>query len=264
MITPRSLGAVTPRVCTSRTSRTSRAALAVPLALLVGIALACDDRATSTPRAPGDSAGVPIRETPASATPAAAPLPEPLREACLAGDPASGEAWHLLRPAGTTVGFAPIESLAPRDSARLAARLTRVVDALPSDTARADFRGLPVVVRFAWRLVPADGDTVVVALVARRMPMESSPLEEVFLLVAAPGERPGIRDPLVAQWVAREVGTEEEVVMRELLGATQDAGRLALVLVHEQAEGEVLELLVRRDDGWRVDWSGMLPRCGAP
>ena len=189
------------------------------------------------------------------------PPPALLASACLRGDPAQALPWTLDSVGAIPLTVTPIETLAPRDSAQLAARIARMTDVLPSDTSVADFRGLPVVVRAAWRVVPDGMDTVVVALVARRIPMESAPLEEVFLVVASPGARANVRDPLVALWSARDVGTEESVPVRELVGAHLREGVLALLLLHETAEGPSVELVERRDGAWITAWAGRIAEC---
>lgn len=196
-------------------------------------------------------------------------VPVALATACIDADPAVGAPWTLRQVGGSFAPLAPlaplaleaIESLASRDSAGLAARIARAVDVLPSDTTEADFRGLPVAVRAAWRFSPAPGDTIVVALVARRLPMESNPLEELFFLVAAPGQRQGVRDPLVEGWVVREVATEESIAVRELLAAYSARDALALVIAHDAGAGVRVELLSRRASKWSVEWSGPLPFC---
>lgn len=189
------------------------------------------------------------------------PPPELLRFACLRGDPAEAIAWSFDSVAAPAIAVQAIEALAARDSAQFAARIARLVDVLPSDTGTVDFRGLPVVVRAAWRAVPSEADTVVVALVARRVPIESAPLEEVVLVVAAPGQRGGVRDPLVEQWSVREVGTEETVSVRELASVHRRDGALSLLLVHEMVDGPHVELVTRHEGRWRVTWEGRVGEC---
>jgi hypothetical protein len=239
------------------TSRALRTMILGP----VFAALACGERA---PSGDADTAGVSTGtpdSPPTAAGDAAVPVPASLARACLAGDPEEGVAWSLDSVALDALPLTGIEALASRDSARLAARIARMVDVIPSDTSIADFRGLPVSVRAAWRLVPAEGDTVVVALVARRMPIESAPLEELFTIVSAPGVRSGVRDPLVGGWFVRDAGPEESLVARELVAAYRRDAELVLAFV-EHAEGGVRAALVeRRAMVWQPAWSGPLPVC---
>lgn len=190
-------------------------------------------------------------------------FPVALASACIDADPAAGAPWALRQVDGSLAPLAleAIESLASRDSAGLAARIARAVDVLPSDTSVADFRGLPVAVRAAWRFAPAPGDTIVAALGARRLPMESNPLEELFFLVASPGQRQGVRDPLVERWVVREVAAEESIAVRELLAAYGSGDTLSLVIAHDAGAGVRVELLSRRASKWSVEWSGPLSFC---
>jgi hypothetical protein len=229
------------------------------------VAIGCGDatpeaESPSVVRAP-DSAVVDSDST--GTAPALSAPPTEIAAACLRGEPAEGTRWSLDGVTSELLQFSGIESLVSRDSARLAARISAATDALPSDTLVADFRGLPVAVRAAWRIVPADGDTAIVALVARRVPIESAPLEELFAIVAAPGQRQGVRDPLIVSWVVRDVGREEELVARELVGAFRVGDALALVLAHDATSGPRAEMLVRRDGRWHTEWTGPLHSCGA-
>lgn len=236
----------------------------VPALLLV--LAACGDRDVDrTPRT--DALPLVADGTRAGAASLSTPLadlaPTAFGSACVAGDPVAGEPWAIgkVDAALSPLTLETIETLSSRDSARLAARVARAVDVLPSDTTLADFRGLPVVVRAAWRFAPAPGDTVVAALVARRLPMESNPLEELFFVVAAPGQRQGVREPLVEAWVVREAAPEETIAVRELVAAFAIADTIILVLARETDDGVRTELLSRRGGAWRLDWTGPLPVC---
>jgi hypothetical protein len=236
--------------------------------LVLLLAMACGDRPPDPPQivdrtTAGDSPTV----APTVAGDAAPVVPSTFAVACLDGDPAEGTNWRVERvdTALVPLTLEPIAGLASRDSARLAARIARAVDVLPSDTTLADFRGLPVVVRAAWRISPTITDTLVIAAAARRLPMESNPLEESFFLVAARGLRSGVRDPLVERWVLRDVADEDVIASRELVAAyAGPEDELTLVLVHDADEGARAELLVRRAGAWHVEWSGPLPSCVVP
>lgn len=233
---------------------------------MLALLTACGDRAADVkPRleAPPSAASPAGGGATPAATPGAVRMPVAFLSACLAGDPDAGTPWSIAQVDSALTAFTleSIEALPTRDSARLAARVARTVDVLPSDSRLADFRGLPVSVRAAWRFAAAPGDTIVAALVARRLPMESNPLEEIFFLVAVPGHRQGVREPLVEAWVTREVAPEETVAVRELLAAFSSGDVITLVLGHETADGVRTELLSRRVGIWRVDWTGPLPTC---
>lgn len=242
----------------------SRALASLVAGILVG-SIACspaDERPVDARSMPAVGAGDTALSRGDSILPRVPP-PVLLASACLRGDPTQALPWTLDSVEAIPLAVMPIETLASRDSAQLAARIARMADVLPSDTSLADFRGLPVVVRAAWRVVPDGMDTVVVALVARRIPMESAPLEEVLLVVASPGARANVHDPLVALWSAREVGTEESVRVRELVGAHLREGALSLLLLHETPEGPSVELVELRDGTWITAWEGRIPECPA-
>ncbi len=231
-----------------------------------GLALACGERAPAPdadPAVASRTRSAPAPD-PARTTDARTPVPEAFARACIAGDPAEGIPWRLDAVGLVPITAEAIESMAARDSARLAARIARMVDVIPSDTTVADFRGLPVTVRAAWRLTVAEGDTVVIALAARRMPIESAPLEELFALVAAPGQRSGVRDPLVEGWFVREVGSEERLVARDLVGAYLDGTDLLLAFTEDTDAGVRAVLVTRAGGAWRATWTGQLQNCPAP
>jgi hypothetical protein len=183
---------------------------------------------------------------------------------CLQGDPSSGDAWTIGQ-VGDSIVVLPLErltELAARDSARLAARLARTADALPGDTTVADFRGLPVVVRDAWLLVPEAGDSTYIAIASRRVPMESSPLEEQLTLLAAPDTLPGAGRALVARWFARSAGMEDSLETRDpVLAYRAPDGVLQLLLLREMPGEPLIEVITRIDGHWRRRWTGTLAAC---
>jgi hypothetical protein len=157
-----------------------------------------------------------------------------------------------------------LDQLAPRDSARLAARLARLGGSLATDTTVADFRGLPIAVRSAWRVVPMDGDTVLAAILVRRIPIESDPMEEIFTVLASPEARPGLRDGLRAEWVQRDVGREDAVVFREVVALWRVPGdTVAVLFAHDDDRGVVGQLLTRTAKVWATRWDGVFPHCDA-
>ncbi len=185
--------------------------------------------------------------------------------ACLRGDPTHGEPWSIEHVADDSplLALVPLQDLSPRDSARLAARISRAADALPADTTVADFRGLPVAVRDAWLLTPASDDTTVVAVVARRLPIESNPLEEHLTLFAVPDTLLPARRPLTVQWNARSAGAEEQLETRDPLVALRAPdGRLRVLLVRESPGRPLVESIGRDATGrWVLLWEGALASC---
>lgn len=170
--------------------------------------------------------------------------------------------WTAAFAAGrvTAVALDSIEGLAPRDSASLAANLTRLASRLPDDTS-ATFRGLPFVVLRAWRS-SATTDALVVAVLARRVNQEDNPLEErVVLVVDAPGSEAAAWQ---VGWHERASGHEEELVVAEPLLAFRVSGANDLRLLFGRDDGEALSaaMLVRRSGAWRVLWESAIAGCG--
>lgn len=233
------------------------------LLLITATCLGCsssDDRSVPAPPA-GSSLEIIVDDS--ASAPTADVTVAALAGMCLRGDPAQGQLWSVDR-IGDTLAVLPLEqlvTLAPRDSARLAARLSRTADGLPGDTTIADFRGLPVVIRDAWLLLPSPEDTTFIALAARRIPIESAPLEEQLTLLAAPGSEPG--DALVATWFARSAGAEDSLETREpVLAFASPDSVVRLVMVRESGGTPRVELLARLDGRWRRQWIGTLDPCG--
>ncbi len=186
---------------------------------------------------------------------------------CLRGNPSRGEPW-FVGGISDTLALLSLESLrgaSQRDSAALVARLARSVNALAferADTTVADFRGLPVVVRDAWRVVPAAGDTTYIAIAARRLPIESNPMEEQVTLLATPIRTPSVRNALAVEWHARTAGSEDTLQPREpVLAFTAADGLLRVVLLRETPDGPRIELLTRVDGEWSTRWEGTVPGC---
>jgi hypothetical protein len=193
-------------------------------------------------------------------------------------------AWPGVRPAEGAptqwlVGFArgialpvpldSIETLAPADSARLAADAARLASRIPNDTAVA-FAGLPFFVRTAYRFRLDDGTTVLVADVTRRIGQEADPREQHVFLVAeraadaAATAADPAADPWRLGWFSRTSGPEDETEMRELLAVAQMGGARVptLVLGVTYEEGSSYALVTRGADGaWRERWSSAYTGC---
>lgn len=170
--------------------------------------------------------------------------------------------WTAAFAAGrvTAVALDSIEGLAPRDSASLAATLTRLASRLPDDTS-ATFRALPFVVLRAWRALAAE-DAMVVAVLARRVNQEDNPLEErVVLVVDTPGAD---AKAWRVGWHERASGHEEELVVAEPLLAYRTTGTHDLHLLFGRDDGNALgaAVLVRRGGEWVVLWESAMAGCG--
>jgi len=174
----------------------------------------------------------------------------------------SVQPWTAAFAAGrvTAIPLDSIEGMAPRDSAALAANLTRLASRLPDDSS-ATFRGLPFVVLRAWRARETDS-AFVVAVLARRVNQEDDPKEERLVLVV---DAPGID---VAAWRVgwheRASGNEEELVVAEPLLAFRATGAQDVRLLFGRDDGVALgaAVLARRGGEWRVLWESAIAGCG--
>jgi hypothetical protein len=183
--------------------------------------------------------------------------------------PASGAdvlpAWTVGFVGGAPAPIALDSIEAARDSATLAATVTRLAAGLRDDTVRA-FRGVPFTVRSARRFAIGDsarGRDAIVAEVTRALNQEAAPLSERVLLVA---ERP--RAGAAAAWAVayheRAAGREDDVPATDVLAAVSlgTAQRPTLVLARAAADGTRYSLLERVGDlAWRVRWTSATRGC---
>lgn len=169
--------------------------------------------------------------------------------------------WTVAFAAGraTPIPLDSIEGMAPRDSARLAAELTRLASALPDDTSQT-FRGLPFVVLRAYRSRGLD-TTFVVATLARRVNQEDSPKEERLVVVVDAVGDDATRWNVA--WKERAAGREEELVVAEPLFAYRTTTNKETHLLFGRDDGIALgaAVLARGPRGWRVQWESAVAGC---
>jgi len=169
--------------------------------------------------------------------------------------------WLVALPAGRAEGVAldSIEALPARDSAMLAASLTRLASGLAEDSGSA-FRGLPFRVTRAYRTRGLT-EPFVLGEMVRRVPQEDRPLEErLFVIVRTPASDPsGWR----IAWHERGAGREEEVIASEPLAVVQSGSPLhvSVFLRRDDGTGTALALLERRNGRWRVRWESPVAGC---
>jgi hypothetical protein len=169
--------------------------------------------------------------------------------------------WLVALPSGRVdaVALDSIETLAARDSAMLAAALTRLASGLSEDST-SPFRGLPFRVTRAFRSQGL-ADAFVLGEMVRRVPQEDRPLEErVFVVVSAPSAEPaGWR----IAWHERVSGSEEEVIATEPLAAVQVGSppHVVVFLGRDDGTGTALALLERVNGRWRVRWESPVTGC---
>lgn len=183
-------------------------------------------------------------------------------------------AWPAARPAAGeglawTVGLATgraqpivLDSLAGHrgaDSARFAADVARLASALP-ETGDATFRGLPFVVRTAYRFTALPGVDALAADVMRQVNQEANPRVEHVLLVA---ER-GADGRWSAGYSERSAGAEDDVSVADVLAAfTLGAPpRPSLAIARQYGDGTEYLLIERTAPRqWRVRWTSAYAGC---
>lgn len=170
--------------------------------------------------------------------------------------------WTAAFAAGhvTAIPLDSIEGMVPRDSAALAANLTRLASRLPDDSS-ATFRGLPFVVLRAWRARETDS-AFVVAVLARRVNQEDDPKEERLVMVVD-AQGTDVTAWRVG-WHERMSGNEEELVVAEPLLAFRATGAQDVRLLFGRDDGVALgaAVLARRGGEWQVLWESAIAGCG--
>jgi hypothetical protein len=177
-------------------------------------------------------------------------------------DTASSPAWNVAFEAGhaTEIVLDSIEALPTADSSRLAADIARIASALPGDTAAA-FRGLPFVVKKAWRsrgLSPQ----ILGAIVVRNVNQEANPLQERLLLIAE-RDTASSTARYEAVYHERVAGPEEtlettDLIAMVLLGAER---RPTFVIARDAAHGSSYVLIERIGGRWRQRWASTYAGC---
>ncbi len=168
--------------------------------------------------------------------------------------------WQVGLPAGRATGVVldSIEALPARDSAALAATLTRLTSALPDDST-GSFHGLPFTVTRAYRTRGVD-EGFLLGVLVRRIPQEDRPLEErLLVLVRTVGEP---RQWAIV-WHERVSGREEEVIATEPLAVVLvgTPAHPVVLLGRDDGSGTSLALLERRGDRWRIRWESPVAGC---
>jgi hypothetical protein len=165
----------------------------------------------------------------------------------------------FLKGRVTLVPLDSIDGLAPKDSAALAANISRLASSLSDDTV-ATFHGLPFVVLRAFRGL-SDGRGFVVTTLVRRVNQEDDPREERLVMVID-GDR-ATPAAWTVGWHERASGREDELVVSEPLSAFLAAGKGRTHLLFGRDDGESLSaaMLVRDARGWQVLWESALAGC---
>lgn len=147
------------------------------------------------------------------------------------------------------------------DSLRLVTELARVASAAPGDTVQA-MRGIPFVVRRAYRATLPGNVAAVIAEIGRSLNQEANPMQEHLLVIAE-------RDSATAKgyrlaYLERSAGGEEMLESSELLLLGVPRGREypMMLLARYLGDGVVYSMVDRTPDGtWRLRWSSPYAGC---
>lgn len=180
-------------------------------------------------------------------------------------EPASAPlVWSLAFSPGAAqpIGIDDISDLTPKDSAALAVRLRQIVGTLPDDSASAPFRGLPVVLRDAWKLQLADGGAVTVALATRSTNVESNPRAQLTVLIAETDSTAGLNNWRLG-YTRRDAGPEDRAEGTDLLAAfILRNGHPAVAFVRDGDRGIQIEIVERTAPAvWQLRWSSASLPC---
>ena len=173
--------------------------------------------------------------------------------------------WSLALSPGAAqpLSVDGIGELAQRDSSALAVRLRKIIGTLPDDSVSASFRGLPVVLRDAWRVDLADGTAIAVALATRSTNVESNPRAQLTVLIAESDSTGGTGSWRLG-YSRRDAGPEDRVEGTDLLAAfTLKNGHPAVAFVRDGDRGIQIEIVERTAPVvWRLRWSSASTGCG--
>ena len=177
-------------------------------------------------------------------------------------DSSAYASWSVAFEAGHAreVVLDSIEALSTADSSRLAVDVARIASALPGDTA-AMFRGLPFVVKKAWRSRELQPQ-ILAAIVVRNVNQEANPYQEQLLLIAErdTSSATGRFSPVYHE---RVTGPEETIETMDLIGLVLlgPARRPTVVVAREGATGSSYALIERIDGRWQRRWTSTYAGC---
>ena len=180
-------------------------------------------------------------------------------------EPGPAPVWSLALSPGIAkpLEIDGVGELLPRDSAQLVVRISRMVSAMPEDSTSTPFRGLPIVVRDAWRFRAAgDSAVVVIAVATRTLNVESNPRVEAVTVIAESGTPAGTTE-LRLVFSRRDAGPEDRVEGTDLLAAFQlRNAHSAVALLREGEAGRQVEIVERISAAvWRTRWSSASYSC---
>jgi len=177
--------------------------------------------------------------------------------------PSPTPAWSFALSPGVGVPLAidGTGDISPKDSAAESVLVSKLVSALPDDSASLPFRGLPVVVRDVWRVGLPDKTVLLVAIAMRSINVESNPRAQVVTIVAEPDL--GNVGAWKVDYLHRNSGPEDRVETTDLLAAVLLHGvQPMLAFVREGDRVAQVDLVERTASGvWRRRWSSDAISC---
>ncbi len=175
---------------------------------------------------------------------------------------AGARTWSVGLRAGRAHGipYTSIDQMSGSDSAEVVVDLARLGSQAPNDTSTA-LRGLPYVVRAAYRANLGDSLALLVGEVVRRVNIEAHPREERTTVV---GERAASdNEPYTLVYSERLHGDEENVPTTELIGLVQlnDGNYVAFGARDYSDGGTYLMFMREKGHRWRLRWQSAYAGC---
>ncbi len=175
---------------------------------------------------------------------------------------AGARTWSVGLRAGRARGipYTSIDQMSGSDSAKVVVDLARLGSQAPNDTS-ATLRGLPYVVRAAYRATLGDSMALLVGEVVRRVNIEASPQEERTTVI---GERAASdKEPYTLAYSERLLGDEENVPTTELIGLVQlDDRNYAAFGARDYSDGGTYLMFTReKGNRWRLRWQSAYAGC---
>ena len=170
--------------------------------------------------------------------------------------------WSVGLTAGhaKSIQIDSVEKLSKGDSLSVTTELAKQASALSMNGDPA-FRGLPFIVRKAYRLSMGD-TTALIGSIVRKINEEANPREEHMLLIL---ERSGNSDaPFVVAYQNRTAGAEADVRTTAILAAVRfvKTNTPAVILAFEYDDGGQFALLERvANRAWKITWRSAYTGC---
>jgi hypothetical protein len=170
--------------------------------------------------------------------------------------------WTVGFPGGhaRSIQIDSVEKLGQSDSVSITTELVKQASAI-SINEDPVFRGLPFIVRKAYRLSMGD-TTVLIGSIVRKINEEANPREEHLLLMVEKNGRPN--SPYRVTYQNRTAGAEADVRTNAILAAVRflRTNTPAIVISFEYDDGGQIALLERvANQTWKITWRSAYTGC---